>query len=713
MMESLGQILTFYSYKGGVGRSMGLANVAALLSKWRRKVLIVDWDLEAPGIESYFESYAKISNVRREKAGVIDLVHSLVGGDKVDWRDCLISVTLNNFKTFESAEELKIISAGKDDGQYVARVQGTDWAELFQSQDLGNHLEVLRNEWKSMFDFILVDSRTGITDIGGVCTIHLPDVLAIWFTTNETSVRGVKHVAEQARLQQNDLPFDRNPLFVLPVPSRDESRTELKRATYWQKRFAQQFSGFYNEWLPRNIEPSSVVEKLRIPYIPYWSTEEKLPVVEEGTSDPSSIGQAYESLARLIFFNLNWQRIDTNPEQSVEYLARAAEIDVNRFGPELADTFFDEALGFWKEELREQATDAARKALEIWEKLTVNDLSPYGLKLARAKKLLSELLQDTDEQEAMSQARDAIDAYRNLYEGDPNTFRDEVATGLTELSNRLHEKEPEIAIEALLQAIDIQRLIARSNPKSEIELARALYDLANWYIEEKEFALASTTIQEAVSIYRRLNEADSERFEPDLADSLTTLSECLLEGGDVDKALASGYEAVEIYKLLAKRNPRRHESGLVKTFNALLDILSRTDLNASERALSSINDGVTEFRRLAQKDPTRYEPDLAKALNMLPEPLSASDKIEEALAAQEEAIEIFRRLRTRNPARYEPDLAQSLVSLSKLRFKTGDSSIAPRIASEAVEIFERLSKKASSRYEEDLKEALELASRNS
>lgn len=711
-MDSLGQILTFYSYKGGVGRSMGLANVAALLSKWRRKVLIIDWDLEAPGIESYFESYAPISNIRKERPGVIDLVHSIRSGDAIDWRDCLISVPLKSRKTFESAEELKIISAGRDDGQYVSRVQNTDWGEMFRSRDLGIHLETLRNEWKDTFDFILIDSRTGITDIGGVCTIHLPDVLVAWFTTNETSVRGIKHVADQARAQQNDLPFDRNPLFVLPVPSRDESRSEVKRAAYWQERFAQQFGSFYREWLPKNVEPSNVVERLRIPYIPYWSTEEKLPVVEEGTSDPSGIGQAYDLLSRLIFFNLDWQRIDSNPEQSLEYLARAAEIDVNRFGPELADTFFDEALRFWKEELKEEATDATRKALEIWEKLTITDLSSYGLKLARAKKLLSELLQDTDEQEAMSQARDAIDAYRNLYELDPNTFRDEVATSLTELSNRFHEKEPEVAIEALSQAIDIQRFIARANPRSEVELARALYDLANWYIEEKEFSLASTTIQEAISIYRRLTETDSERFEPDLADSLTTLSECLLEAGDVDRALATGYEAVEIYKILAQRSPRRHESGLVKTFNALLDILSRADLNATDRALSSINDAVTEFRRLAQKDPTRYEPDLAKALNMLPEQLSASDRIEEALASQEEAIEIFRRLRARNPARYESDLAQSLLSLSKLRYKTGDSSTARRIASEATEIFERLSKKAPSRYEEDLKEALELASRN-
>src|SRR4051794_13247188 len=44
-----GLVYTFYSYKGGVGRSMALANVAVLLARSGKKVLVVDWDLEAPG----------------------------------------------------------------------------------------------------------------------------------------------------------------------------------------------------------------------------------------------------------------------------------------------------------------------------------------------------------------------------------------------------------------------------------------------------------------------------------------------------------------------------------------------------------------------------------------------------------------------------------------------------------------------------------------
>jgi MinD-like ATPase involved in chromosome partitioning or flagellar assembly len=50
-----GEVITFYSYKGGTGRSMALANVACLLSRMDRRVLVVDWDLEAPGLHRYFQ----------------------------------------------------------------------------------------------------------------------------------------------------------------------------------------------------------------------------------------------------------------------------------------------------------------------------------------------------------------------------------------------------------------------------------------------------------------------------------------------------------------------------------------------------------------------------------------------------------------------------------------------------------------------------------
>ena len=49
-----GKIITFYSHKGGTGRKMALANIGVLLSRGGNKTLLIDWDLEAPGLHRYF-----------------------------------------------------------------------------------------------------------------------------------------------------------------------------------------------------------------------------------------------------------------------------------------------------------------------------------------------------------------------------------------------------------------------------------------------------------------------------------------------------------------------------------------------------------------------------------------------------------------------------------------------------------------------------------
>jgi cellulose biosynthesis protein BcsQ len=48
-------IVTFYSYKGGVGRTQLCANIAAYLCYYKsKKILLWDWDYEAPGLHYYF-----------------------------------------------------------------------------------------------------------------------------------------------------------------------------------------------------------------------------------------------------------------------------------------------------------------------------------------------------------------------------------------------------------------------------------------------------------------------------------------------------------------------------------------------------------------------------------------------------------------------------------------------------------------------------------
>jgi WD40 repeat protein len=102
------------------------------------------------------------------------------------------------------------------------------------------------------------------------------------------------------------LEVDRSRLLAVPVPARDDSRTEVELAQEWRAIFAKKLGFIYNDWLPTGVEPQDILQQLRIPYVAYWSFYERLPVVEEGTDDPQSISFAFDLLARLLRSRLDW-----------------------------------------------------------------------------------------------------------------------------------------------------------------------------------------------------------------------------------------------------------------------------------------------------------------------------------------------------------------------------------------------------------------------
>jgi hypothetical protein len=240
------------------------------------------------------------------------------------WRDCLIDVTIGT-----DSVKLSLLTAGRSGDDYTSRLHALNFPELFDKHDLGTYIEELRDQWASEFQFVLVDSRTGVTHIGGICTVHLADVLVLLFTTTESSTQGALEIVERARKAQERLPRDRKRLFAVPVPARDESRTEYERATQWKDRFADLFGELYLDWLPSGIKPRDAIEMLRIPYVPYWSFGEQLPVIEEGTADPSSLGHTYEILARILAARLDWYKALEGQTPAPPPTAKLRELDNN------------------------------------------------------------------------------------------------------------------------------------------------------------------------------------------------------------------------------------------------------------------------------------------------------------------------------------------------------------------------------------------------
>ncbi len=299
----MGQIVTFYSYKGGTGRTMTLANIAVLLAQWGHKVLIVDWDLEAPGLENFFKEYLDLEKVSQQK-GLIDLLGEISDSssqsqEPLSWQDLIIRIRVP-----DSRDPLHLLTAGKKDREYFNRVRHLDIQTLYSKKGGGRYIEALRNEWKQAYDYVLIDSRTGVTDIGGVCTVQLPDMLVLLFTATEQSFNGVIEVNEKARRARQRLPVDRLSLVSIPIASKFDTSEDFETKQKWLDRFSSKFSEIYANWLPDSVESRPFLEVTKIPYISYFSFGEKLAVLEQGTTDPTGLGYAYENLAALIGNNL-------------------------------------------------------------------------------------------------------------------------------------------------------------------------------------------------------------------------------------------------------------------------------------------------------------------------------------------------------------------------------------------------------------------------
>jgi cellulose biosynthesis protein BcsQ len=319
----MGQIITFYSFKGGVGRTMALANIAVLLAEWGKKVLVVDWDLEAPGLEHYFGKFID-PKVVLDRPGVLDLLSEAAKGRvgpsaDIAWRSAPLSISLGN-----RVGKLEFIGSGRRDDAYFSRLRSLDVDSLYTEQGAGVMMERVRDSWKERYDYILLDSRTGITDIGGICTIHLPDVVVLMFTATEQSLAGVIDVARRAGEQRQKLPFDRLSLNCLPIPSRFDTLTEHRIAQEWLDRFANDLDPLYREWLPVEVNTRQFLESSKIPYVSYFSFGERLAVHEQGTTDPAGLGYAYESVASLLANDLAYaDQLLLNRDQYVRSAAEA------------------------------------------------------------------------------------------------------------------------------------------------------------------------------------------------------------------------------------------------------------------------------------------------------------------------------------------------------------------------------------------------------
>ena len=191
-------VVTFYSFKGGVGRTMALVNVAVELARRGRRVLVVDFDLEAPGLDTF-----DLPRPPGTTPGIIDFVSEYVDtGQAPD----VVDFIFEPGGVGNDQGALWIMPSGAHRDSYAKTYADIDWGELYENHDGYLLFEDLKAQWKNLInpDYVLIDSRTGHTDIGGICTRQLPDAVVILFFPNVQNLRGLTKVVRDIRAERTE-----------------------------------------------------------------------------------------------------------------------------------------------------------------------------------------------------------------------------------------------------------------------------------------------------------------------------------------------------------------------------------------------------------------------------------------------------------------------------------------------------------------------------
>ncbi len=222
-------IVSFYSYKGGVGRSQLCANVAAYLCHRRdKKVLLWDWDFEAPGLHYFFGKTNDHINADGTIEVLLQFTKMMRTQDEVTEADFSFFqkesfIPLVDEKETGGKGKIDILPAGNYNNKFVYNVSSFDWYEFYELLDGKVYTEALK-KWiqEQGYDYILIDSRTGIHDYLGICNLQLPDANVAVMAANQQNIDGCKRIIDQILNSEYTKKGFRKS-FVFPILSRINS----------------------------------------------------------------------------------------------------------------------------------------------------------------------------------------------------------------------------------------------------------------------------------------------------------------------------------------------------------------------------------------------------------------------------------------------------------------------------------------------------------
>jgi len=208
-------VVTFYSYKGGMGRSTTLVAYAMYCAiHEKKKVVILDCDFEAPGYLNFFNLSNNSRLLSGEVNGIVEyLLDADFEGENINLKENY-TITVDN--EYSGEGEIRIMPAGNlNEDRVITNLRDFEgntisthkdhYIEALARLDISRNESIINNFNKLLInienqikpDLILIDSRTGFNDIFGVTALHLSNCIVAFFGSSEQTKPGLKFLLDK------------------------------------------------------------------------------------------------------------------------------------------------------------------------------------------------------------------------------------------------------------------------------------------------------------------------------------------------------------------------------------------------------------------------------------------------------------------------------------------------------------------------------------
>lgn len=184
-------IVSFYSYKGGVGRTTSLVAFANYVSyHFSKKVVILDFDFEAPGLINYFDFSLENLN----KNGIVEyILDKQASKEKLNLiENYIIEVS----KTYSGDGSIYVMPSGNifDNENLDSYIEGLARIDINGTYKIVSQINDMLLDIKKAInpDIILVDSRTGFNDIFGLLVHNISSLVVGFFEDNIQTQPGIR-----------------------------------------------------------------------------------------------------------------------------------------------------------------------------------------------------------------------------------------------------------------------------------------------------------------------------------------------------------------------------------------------------------------------------------------------------------------------------------------------------------------------------------------